>query len=902
MPADPPPAAAAVESAHVALPDVPVKTRGRYNKIRFNIDNFGTKSHSNGSSKTLQLLRTSWLRFLHITAPREEPRNPGAKSLLSMALRSTSSWILREQQLADEEADDVDVADDMFTHLEEMYGHGNGWKPLKELVRQHGIRLICDAIHRRWFPVSIIEYLGSSTKGERHWDAAEAIYAAYRESLAPWLDKPTCSLHRPGSCYDMYRPYDMIIAYRKSLPGGSFTWREMAKSITEGQIPVEWIPSLSMQDVVTEALKSIVAEDAHSFAAAQFITSVIRKAAGIVLGGHAHVKKNGGKHPQMRGRPARDVRNQHMRDSSNMIDDELAEALNNSVASFLKILGVAHTRHNHQSSECGDNQQFTLMYTVVSDILSRFNHLSRRINYMRTEEKLRCGYVFIAFFVYMADGSNSSACLDIFENFTKSLKDRSFFVKGLVKFVINLCCGRKSDVEAGYPYLQQVISFFLAVDGTSHPTLRAVLGKIAVDAALDFAALTLCPEHHQFAASIQQQVEARRVVCTVELTPSLAMRGYKWDDGFGEWVVSTPAPARGYRAKRVVFSDSDSSGGDDDEEDSDSAKPRQESPIVYDSQGDTTIVSSQGSTIFSASSMKCISNATTPSPSRKRTFASGSDESDNSEARLQQMKKPRRSNLQRELEQLRASLLQNDSSDDDDKALNFSRVKLQRRELRSSTRQAEPQRRPRLTRGGRHLRPRWSYPSDPIRIYEDKSPSESESPASAPEAASRTSGTSVETHTRYSLRERRSVNILAGSSHRSPPKICNFAIVIDNSAYKPSNDIALRTQQEATESQERSGHSHAEPVMPPTKRTAREQSPVVMETDYEHGSEDELTDLPRRKSEDPRWYRSGQHRLTRPVSSRLRRVSAATSSRRKAASFDIPTPEESSDDELSLLV
>ncbi|KAI5283237.1 hypothetical protein KEM54_002296, partial [Ascosphaera aggregata] len=163
----------------------------------------------------LQSLRISWVRFLCITAPISEPRHTGARSLFSMATRSTSAWISNEQKLADEDDDESDVADEVFNYLEETYSQGSGWKPLKELVRGHGIRLICDAIHQHWLSASTIEYFGNITRGERHWDAAEAIYAAYRVSVAPWLEKPNISLHVPGACYEMYRPYDMILSYRK---------------------------------------------------------------------------------------------------------------------------------------------------------------------------------------------------------------------------------------------------------------------------------------------------------------------------------------------------------------------------------------------------------------------------------------------------------------------------------------------------------------------------------------------------------------------------------------------------------------------------------------------------------------------------------------------------------------
>lgn len=873
-----------------------------YHKVHFNIDNFGTKSRLNGSSETLHLLRTSWLRFLYITAPKEEPRNTGAKSLLSMALKSTSSWILKEQQLADEDEDDIDVADDVFTHLENTYGQGNGWRPLKELVRQHGIRLVCEAIHKCSLPVSLIEHLGQSTRGERHWDAVEAIYAAYRESMAPRLDKPTKSLHSFGSSYETYRPYDMIIEYRKYLPGGSFTWREMAKSISDGKIPVEWIPALSMQDVVTEALKSIVAEDAHSKAASEFISSVIKASIGLhQRQDSTSVKKDANRRSQIRDRPPRSIKDKQAQDRS----DEHAEALNNSVASFLKILGVAHTKYDAQRAGSDNLHTITIMYAIVSDILSNFNQIARR-GHLRDEEKLRCGYVFVVFFVYMTNGSNNSSCLDIFETFIESLKDRSFLVSGLASFVINLCCGRRSDPESGYPCLQQIVSLFLTPDGACYPTIRALLGKVAVDAALDFAAMTLLPEHHDFATSVQRQVEARRVKCAVELTPSLAMRGYKWEDGFGEWVVSTSAPVRGHKNQRVVFSDSDLSDADDELRTDTAMSPRQEA-IVYDSQDDATIVSSQSSSVFSASPVRCTSISTTPSPSKKRAVDFDGDQSDISEAGWGPTKKPRCSKLERELQKLRCSLIRDDlceNDDNDDKLLQLSAPRHHRR-LRPPKKQPNPQGRSGVTTGPRHLRPRRNDQAKLTSTVQnqDLNGNGDATALSTSKTCSQRNSASVGSYMRYALRERRSFNnaSIKHSTRTAAPEplnVCNLAIVINNSAYKPPSNVILFPESAVAQLDESPNRPRSAKHMSP-KAAVRETSPIVMETDYELDSEDDVVNIFQRSPVHERRRRPDRYRLKRAANLRLGRANTATSLKRGLTSFIIP--ENESDDELSIL-
>lgn len=102
-------------------------------------------------------------------------RRTGAPSLLSSSLGATSAFILAEQRAADADSGTdasarPDIADETFCFLEETYGAsgsaaagGGGWRPLRELVRRHGVRLVCDGLARGWFGVG-----GSATASS--WD------------------------------------------------------------------------------------------------------------------------------------------------------------------------------------------------------------------------------------------------------------------------------------------------------------------------------------------------------------------------------------------------------------------------------------------------------------------------------------------------------------------------------------------------------------------------------------------------------------------------------------------------------------------------------------------------------------------------------------------------------------
>ncbi|EEQ27937.1 conserved hypothetical protein [Microsporum canis CBS 113480] len=207
----------------------------------------------------VQTIFSAWDTFLRMSTPRQNHHDRGAKSLLSMALSTTSKYILQEQERVnslEDKGEETDVAGFIITELEKMYAMGNnGWKPLKELVRSHGIHLMCEAIRKRWLSPQLSRRIVLQSFSLSAHDAAAALLSALI-SLSPVIPPPIrldCNLFKSS--------HSVALCTLETLPA-------------------EWLATNSMKYYLTAALQSLAIGDEHSFASLRLISSAILAAAG----------------------------------------------------------------------------------------------------------------------------------------------------------------------------------------------------------------------------------------------------------------------------------------------------------------------------------------------------------------------------------------------------------------------------------------------------------------------------------------------------------------------------------------------------------------------------------------------------------------------------------------------
>ena len=466
------------------------------------------------------------------------------------------------------------MADVIFTELEDFYGlPGGGWKPLKELVRAHGMRLICESVRRKWIsPQTTRRLIISSLRLSSH-DAAESLFAALL-SVAPDIEAPK-GLHNCLFSSDaagersVLSPYlDLVSAKDPGHLG--FFLKEVRLLILRAVIPVEWMATESMKPFMNRAVQSISCGDENFSSSAEFLKTVVLVAAGIDISTYTSTiaslrtsKWTRLRYDSSRGYMSSPTMTQRLESHTTNTPTHLRTALNNTISSLITLLSGIHiarfgvgTDDLPLGASPARDMITSLSAAVQQDIELRRSDLRSEFPVLQST---RCSYILIG--EYLCSGGDfghsitqgtvpsSSSLLRNFDSFIQALSNRKDLLGELSTLVgqVVTCCGRAMGKE-GFDELKGFTQMLTSTSTSSHYSLKLLLRKIAVESAMNFAESTQQPDHHEWATEIQTKVAAynlsQDVPDDIECpTPSLSMSktGFRWEDSIGEWVAKTPA-------------------------------------------------------------------------------------------------------------------------------------------------------------------------------------------------------------------------------------------------------------------------------------------------------------------------------------------------------------------------
>ncbi|KAK2882564.1 hypothetical protein FQN49_000212 [Arthroderma sp. PD_2] len=512
----------------------------------------------------VQTIFSAWDTFLRMSSP-QQSHDRGAKSLLSMALSTTSEYILREQERVnglEEKDEEIDVAGFIITELEKTYAMSNdGWKPLKELVRSHGIHLMCEAIRKRWLSPQLSRRIVLQSFALSAHDAAAALLSALL-SLSPVISPPVrldSDLFKPSHSVALYT----LETYVRSSGSFSIFFREMASLLDGGRLPVEWLATDSMKYYLTAALQSLSTSDEHSFASLRLIISAILAATGSkrtispqVFNSLRRSKRGttqchkDEKEPSLANPLASREANFH---------DPISVALGNSITSILTVLSGSHFAKFGFGMDQNSAMYnlLTFLSTVVQRDIERatFGGRKRKLDLQPTRA---CAILLSDFLVNYLDSCSKIArskaahsALPVIQNLgylAGMHTNKKELVEELAVFVLQIsrCLGRVQG-DDGFEMAKRFTLAFKCSEVKGYPILRMILSKVAVEVALKFAETTCLQDHHDWASYIQDQAAScdfnlNDMNDIQPLTPSLrrTSTGFRWEDGIGEWVAKTP--------------------------------------------------------------------------------------------------------------------------------------------------------------------------------------------------------------------------------------------------------------------------------------------------------------------------------------------------------------------------
>ncbi|CAI7671347.1 unnamed protein product [Penicillium viridicatum] len=482
--------------------------------------------------------------------PVSESSRRGARSLLCMVARSLPEFIASEQEAQDElDGDgDEDMCDAYFTELEAFYAPcGTGWKPLREAVRAQD-SIACALIEKchSFAPEESNSLLSTLLSTRKNYP--------YPQALRPAVDND---------------PSDPIRLLRKYAHHGvasrSYVFDELTKLLLRGVLSPEWMGTKLWTIWMTRATISLSKEDEDCPAATRLIEAVILSASDVrpVTAAQSPAPKFPVKEKTTRARATRAASTTAW-EISNLARPcplQVEDALSNHVISLMAALCGMHISRSRapNDTDCADGTKASYITSYLYIALQReldSNSVPQRANHT-PHQLLRRGCILLANSLVkcndkllldnnhyvMASTASVDECAEIIVSHSDMIRELALFVhqafRGLKK-------SAEDETEHTSGEIRGMVSQLVQLADT--PALSAFLGRVAAEAAMEFAEATGDPDDHMWAVDVQeaavtkqcQEETAQRSL--EEAEESSRNTGlFRWEDSIGEWVASTPA-------------------------------------------------------------------------------------------------------------------------------------------------------------------------------------------------------------------------------------------------------------------------------------------------------------------------------------------------------------------------
>lgn len=205
--------------------------------------------------KIFQGLLEGFEHLLEATSKAEECRSCVRRTLFSTCLRQVPAYIEFEEQCLKEEDSGDDgierISNDIYEDLESLGVQDQGWSPLREVVRGHGIRLIEEAVAEDLINNTHFAELIRVCRKLKAEDEAQRLWGALMENLH--RKYATASSHILTSDVEV----SSMICWAASSGRYSFMFRQLAWLVEYGVLPFAFLSSKFMAPVWTRLVGSL---------------------------------------------------------------------------------------------------------------------------------------------------------------------------------------------------------------------------------------------------------------------------------------------------------------------------------------------------------------------------------------------------------------------------------------------------------------------------------------------------------------------------------------------------------------------------------------------------------------------------------------------------------------------
>ena len=493
--------------------------------------------------------KTSSVFIQHRPAMRD-----GSRSLFATCLRKMPHYI-REEQLSttNEDAEsDIDISTTMYNHLEQMNtSNTGGWRPLKDVVRAHGIAMLAAAIEESLINLSLARALMLLCLEQGAFEEAAKIVESM-VAIMKALPKPESS----SSLLFSFRTSVTLQAMhlmRILTKCSRFEYAQLAKLFDSNVIPFDWICTPDMVDCWTRAIISATQTKPEALEASLLLRTVMTKAsvkAGLPSSEHVHALR---------------LRAHKHRRRSNKRENEKDKKLIHTTSSSALELGEEETSSEEISSVLSNLLTVLCAISLVeSSGASVLTHIGHEAQQMSDLGICDSGHRHVCDIDYdqlslslmasiLATQDIDHRCL---QSFTQSLPETTAkfaVMAGLFLCNVAQCYGRVAQKDP-FKQLQDLIQRLRhkVVDHlTGHESCGGILNAVYINAAFKVAERSGQPKHFEGALALEQRLPGRKgeyAFRTPGRTPThcrdASRSGFRWEEGICEWVAQSPEVAQ----------------------------------------------------------------------------------------------------------------------------------------------------------------------------------------------------------------------------------------------------------------------------------------------------------------------------------------------------------------------
>jgi hypothetical protein len=448
-------------------------------------------------------------------------------------------------QLDKEEADDDvdrDISDEIYTHLESTFSmaSGRGWRHFRELVRAHATSLMCEAFSEGMLGLEVLDAAVDLCIRASAWEEAEKLLWAYFDNVKP-LPTP---LNLQADLFDQTTSTYMHLV--RGIVGHTgrhgFLYDMLAHLIANDLLPLEWLATYCMRPVWNRLVRILCDGDNRIYEhALQFLQATIW--AGIGLPDYTAFEDDN------------DIVVRQLKPS---VRKELRGALDTTFSSLFNLLaGRALASPEHA-------ERFTLLLDSITISLLRRNDIREDLDLLDTTTENMQTFAERAIWIVTAaslvhlegcslfPGAVTLDALQLMQTFrwiTYQYScydvDVSDLLLGLPGFISSIArYSGKSQQSDGFEQLQSLVTKLLSLKGVRLPHKLWSLNRLALESSMEFAQSTNEGAHFVYARQVEKSMSLGGRVLLIRSpekgeTPS-APRGFRLEEGIGEWVACTP--------------------------------------------------------------------------------------------------------------------------------------------------------------------------------------------------------------------------------------------------------------------------------------------------------------------------------------------------------------------------